>query len=260
MHGEPFLAPLGRQLPDRRPHGPLERRAGAGGRARRRRTRGARAGAGRSARRSTSRPAAATSARTAARSNWCRCPIRADSARLAGRRPERLSSSGTSTSTRRGDPRGLAQQRQRVRDVLEHVREHRQVVRAVRRRDVRAVVGLEPAGAREPACAGDLDRRRRRARSRRSAPAARHRASSASSAPSPQPISTTVAGSGRHSASARAWAAFVRAPSSRQRPELQALLAVGERVARGVERRGVVAGLHGASAAAALQRAGLACA
>jgi hypothetical protein len=59
-----------------------------------------------------------------------------------------------------GDARGLAQQRQRVRDVLEHVREHREVVRAVGGRNARAVEGLEPAGARDPARAGDLDRRR----------------------------------------------------------------------------------------------------
>ena len=214
-----FSPPSGDDFPDGRAHGPLQRRLRArrGGLGEERvvlaRKRVAelaldpQAGARRPAR---ARPRGRTraggrSART--RRAW------------PAARPERLSSSGTSTSTRARDARGLAQQRQRVRDVLEHVREHRQVVRAVLGGHVRAVEGLEPPGARDAARAGDLDRRRARARSRRSAPAARPATARPAARPRRSRSRPRVAGAGRHSATA--CAAFVRAPSSRQRPSFR---------------------------------------
>ena len=117
------------------------------------------------------------------------------------------------------DARGLGQHRRRVRDVLDDVREDREVVRArprrarARRRRPRAA---RRAGSREHA--RDLDRRRGQLEAVEAA-AATASDSAASSAPSPQPISTTRAGeSPARAHSSTAWAALDRAPIARQRP------------------------------------------
>ena len=101
------------------------------------------------------------SARTSSRLNACRCPIRAASARLARPRGRSGCPPAAPRPARARATRAASRSSgSRVRDVLEHVREHRQVVRAVLGGHVRAVVGLEPPDARDAARAGDLDRRR----------------------------------------------------------------------------------------------------
>ena len=246
VHGEELLAPLGRDLPRGRAHAPTSRPPSRAPRRPRRRTRGGRRGAGRSARRATLSPAPSTSARTSARLSACRWPMRAASARLAGRAARAVVLQrhlDQHARARPARPRAAAapgRGRARARARAPPGRTRRP------RRDARAVVGLEPPGARDAAPAGDLDRRRGEleAVERRVGPdlaparaaASRRRSRSRPRARARRPrASAQRAGVGRLGARAQ------RAPAAHP----HALLAVGERVARGVERRGIVArGLH----------------
>jgi hypothetical protein len=70
----------------------------------------------------------ATIPRIAARENACRCPISSACARLAGRRAERLASSGTSTTVQRATAHRLGQDRGGIAHVLEDVGQDGHVV------------------------------------------------------------------------------------------------------------------------------------
>ena len=104
--------------------------------------------AGRRGRRSRGRPS---------RESRCRWPTSSACSRLEARLAEMFSSSGTSTTTARQARATSASKRRRVGDVLEHVGDDPEVVRAVGGGQVQAVVELDGIDLRPRA--GDLDGR-----------------------------------------------------------------------------------------------------
>ena len=208
--GESAEQPAPHQPPSPAPRAWSDRRG-------RRRTCAPRRGSGSSSSPATRSPALDTSERTAARSSAWTCPIAADDARLPARRPDSVALERHLHDQRAARPRRLAQQRQRLRHVLEHVRQHAQVERAVghrqraRRRtlDRAPTRGIAPRRARArpppPRCRTPPATRRTRAAT---APRAARRRRSRSRRPTRRP-----APAGAHSRTT--WSALPRAPSSR---------------------------------------------
>ena len=136
--------------------------------------------------------------------------------------------SGCPPAAPRRAPRGATRAASRSsgagsRDVLEHVREHREVVGAVVGRDVLAVVGLDPPRARDRARPRELDGGRRELEAvedRRDAALAQLGQQRAVAAAD---LHHRRAGAARRGRTGRtAWSAFERAPSARQRPSRSA--------------------------------------
>ena len=115
-------------------------------------------------------PARATIARAAARSRRCRWPISSACARLRGAPRRQVRLERHLDHDRAAGAGHLRQQRRRVGDVLEHVREDTEVVLAVGGRQVGAVEQLHAVDLR--ALAGDVDRGRRQLEAREGAPEA----------------------------------------------------------------------------------------
>ena len=120
------------------------------------------------------------------------------------------------------DAGGLAQQRQRVGHVLQHVGEHAQVVGVVGAPGRCSPSNRSTTPGPEPV-AGELDRPLGDLVAVAASPPPRARAISSSSTPSPQPTSATEPGSAGSAAASRAtWSAFPSAHSARQRAERSA--------------------------------------